>query len=445
MNSGSTIPGNLGPVTPRQMRFNSYHHTDIANALGLPPNYLPIFAALVSNDVSDYADEIALIPRTLSYRVDRDDLARIIKTLVRINDRGYPADMGRDVTVILKMAVTALFVRKAQEPLSEVLATLFNSTQSYQLQSVFGHKEDFPFNPVEGDTPIVAICRKLYRTAFSRGQMGLAIAQVVKSLFCDFPFILEDTNAHSASETVGRPLREWIYGMFENSGMISDTDEVLESVREGESMILESIPVYSLHYLYRHLLHKELPIFPKGGPLLLESTATRLKHFFLILPTPPSCLAQKNFNHLEQSPFSTLVLALRHLHQTLPNEWNSDVILSAILVAVFLATGITTLPSTRIELPPSNHESQQLEMKYVQRSAEYLQALFHIRLLAESMLLTRVVPAGYEYYDGAMFHYVLKLTEENSRGRALVEKLLASIKGSDIAQQASDLLRLVEE
>lgn len=427
------------------MRFNSYNHKDIAEALDLPTNYLPIFAALVSNDISDYADQIAVIPRTLYYRVDRDDLARIIKTLARIHNRGYSADTGRDVNVILKIAVTALFVRQANEPLSEVLATLLQSTQSYRLHSINDSQEDFPFNPKKGDSSSVAACRKLYRTAYSKGQLGLFLAQIVKILFCDLPFILEDMSLDSACESVGRPIREWIYGMFENSGMISDIEEIEESVIVGGELTVETIPIYSLQYLYRHLLETELPEFPKGGPLLLESTAIRLQEFFRILPTPPSCLRVANFNSLEQSPFSTFVLALRHLRLTLPNNWNENAINSAILVAVFLAAGITSLPSTIINLPSSTYESHQLEMTSVQRSAEYLQALFHIRLLAESMLLTRVVPAGYEYYDGAMFHYVLNLTERTSGGRTFFEKFLGLTKESDIVKQASDLLRQVME
>lgn len=281
-----------------------------------------------------------------------------------------------------------------------------------------------------GDSLGVADCRELYRTAYSKGQLGLVLAQIVKMRFCDLPFILEDMSVTSASESVGRPIRALIYGMFENSGMISDTEVIEESVIIGGELAVETIPIYSLQYLYQHLFRTDFSrIFPKGGrPLLLECTAIRLTEFFRILPTPFSCY--RPINPLKRSPYSTFVLTLRHLRLTLPNSWNEDVINSAILVAALLTVGITTLPSPRVTFLPSSYESHQLEMTSVQRSAEYLQALFHIRLLAESMLLTRVVPAGYEYYDGAMFHFLLNVTPSGRAG--IFAKFLNGTCGKEV-------------
>ncbi|GAA5859440.1 hypothetical protein JCM1840_004618 [Sporobolomyces johnsonii] len=403
----------IAPTTTPSMRLRVYRHETIARSLSLPPSFLPIFAALVGNDLVDYSREICL-PRhakpAFPGQVEPQELLRIARALSHFAH--LPADCLAQIQDIVFAVLPTLLQKPSKDPL--IVANLADSAHAYVLRSLDLPSPSYPLRPHSTDSPAQAQCRALYHAAYKSSKLSSFVLHTIKHGTVVIQGSVEMPEYQSPVVSLGRPIRLWIYAVLKECvGLPYPT--ITEYARRQDALHAAEVPVPSLSSLV-----PSLP--PAPVPILLQPLSARLSLFLTALSYPPSLPP-----HPPPSPFAPffpLVLALRHIQHLSKRPWTPHEVRSALLVAALLLLAPGALPA----LASSSESLARVPRKeHMQRSVELVQALVWINTLAQVLGLAEVVPQPSGLFDGAALHALLGLGEE-SVGRVL-EGLPEEVQG----------------
>lgn len=394
------------PHTP-SLRLRVYQHERIASSLSLPSAFLPIFASLIGNDLADHLSSFSLASRApypgQVSPIDLEHIARTLKTQEHL-----PASNPSEILAILTRVVPLLLRRPSSDP--NILTALASSAASYLLHPLESPSPSFPLHPIDSDTATQAQCRALYLAAFKEGRIGSVVLQIIKHHLVVPPRCLENPDFQSCSITLGRPIRMWMYAIIEDAVGL-DTPEINEYVRRGDVLHLAPVPVNPLFNL----------LTPLPTSALLLPSETRLQIFLTLLAAPPSLF------HLPLPPLTPLLLSLRHIQSQSKHPWSRPELLAAILAALTLSTSLD-LPTFSPPVELTTHA--------IHRSAELVTALFHVGVLAETLLVTGEVEQGHRMFEGAVLHGFLGVGDLGKVVRELEEA---------VRERVEELLKIVME
>lgn len=370
----------VDPTLPPCLHLQVHHHTTIAKSLSIPPNYLPIFAALVGNDQFSYPE--LLLPRRTAPafpgQVDKMDTLRIARALAKI-------DTSIGVERAVRAVVPTLLSKPSRD--SKMIDNLLLSAGSYQLQPLDRPSPSFPLHPQSGDNLPQAQCRLAYLDAFRLGRLNQFSLSIIKHRQVTPGGAVEVPEYQSPSVSIGRPLRLWIYAVLDEAIGFGGDASIIEHVRRQEELHAATVPIPQLQDL---LDRQEGGVFP--SPIVLGSSEERLSLYAVALAWPG--LPTPRYD------FFPLVLALRHIQVYSKRPWSREEILAALTTAVLIASG-ASFNLTDFSLPPAPPKP------FIQRSVELIQALFYQRILAEVLLVTELLPEPHELFNGALFHALL--------------------------------------
>ena len=224
------------------LRLRVYQHERIASALSLPPAFLPIFASLIGNDLTDYLSFFSLASRPpypgQVSPVDLEHIARTLKT-----QENLPALNSAQILAILARVVPLLLTRPSSD--LNILPALASSAASYLLHPLESPSPSFPLHPIVSDSLDQAQCRALYLAAFKAGRIGSVVLQIIKHHLVVPPRCLENPDFQSCSITLGRPIRLWMYALIDDAVGLG-VPTIDEYVRRGDVLHLVPIPIPSL-------------------------------------------------------------------------------------------------------------------------------------------------------------------------------------------------------
>ncbi|KAK4704783.1 hypothetical protein P7C70_g1425, partial [Phenoliferia sp. Uapishka_3] len=381
-------------VSSPSVRFTTFTPAATARLLSIPPTYLPVFAALIGNDHSNFSDILSLPNNRPRFPGDMDaaSLERVARTLASTSS--FPTETAGDLEVIIRTVIRKLAQGKTFD-LEVTVATLLRSALSYQLRPVETESPSFPLHLNAGDSPSQAASRAAYLERFRRGKVGSVILVCLKHGLCDPPTPVDDPGLPSPSSVFGAPIRLAIYAVLNHELHLSRS-EIKEHNRRQGSLVVSLIPVPAL----ASLLPTPLP----PGSILSSSVEIRLG-IYLTLLKAPSKLLNSPFSFLPHLP---LLVALLHIQRLSPRPWPRFAILSAILTSVLLAS---STPSGSELAPPSNPPRKES----IQLSADLVTTLFHMSVLTEALDLVEEIRPAHECFEGQLFHSLLEMGEDTGR------------------------------
>ncbi|GAA5918683.1 hypothetical protein JCM6882_006215 [Rhodosporidiobolus microsporus] len=403
-----------------RMRLRVFRHEDVAQHFSLPPSHLPILAALIGNDLADYSSEIRKFPPAFPGQMPPKEITRIARALVPL--AAMPAATHAEMQDVVFLALQSLLKRPSSDPM--IVASLALSAYGYFLRPLETPSPTYPLRPFSPDSPAAALSRSLYNTAYRSSHLSSFFLHILKHGVVVIQGSVEMPEYQSPLVQFGRPLRLWVYAVVQDAlgGMLPYGARVIEYVRRQEELYAAEVDVPHLGNLVATIGAEPSTILSPTQPLLLSPQPLRTSLFLLALhypSTPPS--PSSPLSH-----FLPLVLSLRHIQRLSTRPWTPHEVLSALLPAVTLQlSGPTTLrafsrPPNSLPLAPAK--------PFIQRSAELVQTLVFVNLLAQSLLLTRgqvdaqgavgELTPPHELFDGAGLHAFLHL------GAAGVEEVL---------------------
>ncbi|BGP18738.1 hypothetical protein JCM10213_009217 [Rhodosporidiobolus nylandii] len=404
------------PAEPPKMRLRVYQHETIAQFFSLPPSFLPILAALIGNDASDYSSDI-ILPRPRGARprfpgqMEPQELRRIAAAVSLFAN--YPVSSLAEIQDVVFAVLPRLLVgRVPSDP--NIITNVSLSAFGYALRPLEIPSPSYPLHPSPADSPFTATSRALYEAAYKSSHLSSFFLHVLKHGTVVIQGGVEMPEYQTPTAVLGRPLRLWVYAVLQDAfgGRLPHGAEVVEYVRRQDELHPAHVAVPLLANLVaaaggdRHLY---LP--PAPSPLLLTPQPSRFALYLLALAYPS--MPPLSTSHL--SPFFPLVLALRHIQHFNKRPWSVQEQLSALLVAVLLRLAPTSLPVLAAQnplVPPR---------PFIQRSVELVQTLVFVNLLGQALLLCRgqldaqgvegTLPPPFEVFDGAGLHGLLRLRE----------------------------------
>lgn len=412
--SSSNLPRleGVSPASAPSMRLRVYRHEEITRALALPPHLLPIFAALVGNDLADYASELTL-PRAARARplypgqVDPAEIRRIAAAVASC--AGMAASTLAQIQDVVFAVLPLLLQRPSQDPM--IMSVLARSAFGYTLRPLETPSSSFPLHPLPTDSPSAVKARSLYRLAYTRSHLSSFHLHVLKHGVVMCQGSVEQPEFTSPMVTLGRPVRTWIYSILQDAfGALPHGSTVTEYVRRGDELYAAPVEVPLLSQL---VAASASPFaLPSTSPILLSFQPTRFSLFLTALSFPVP-LAPPPSSPL--FPLFPIVLALRHIQRShaAKRPWTPHELLSALTVAVLLRLDPLALSafvqSARLPATPPRDA--------IQRSVEHVQTLVVVNLLAQSLLLCPGqidaqgvlggVPPPFLSFDGAGLHALM--------------------------------------
>jgi len=380
-----------------RIQFLVYRHQDIAKHFNLPPPLLPIFAALLGNDLVDYAEEIQLPKnarkRYFPGRVEPVEITRIGRALSQCSS--LPADTLPQIQDIVFAVLPSLLSKPSKDP--SIITKLAASAYAYRLISITTPSPAFPLNPRSSDTPAQATSRALYHSTYKSSHLSSFLHHILKHRTVVLQGPLEMPEYKSPVIYLGRPLRQMIYSILSFVVGIDDspTQSIIEYCRSGEQLHPTSIPILPLSPTYISLQY--LP--PPSPSLLTTPPSFRYSLFLHLLRLPPD---------LQPTPIFPIIASLTHLILHCPSnrQWTTHSLLCATLTASLLLHSPTSLSS----LPRPKEPPRKLHLHL---TSELLTSLVWINTLGGSLLLSQKWKGiNWRVYDGKGFHSLLGIKKE---------------------------------
>ncbi|GAA6016267.1 hypothetical protein JCM11491_006797 [Sporobolomyces phaffii] len=388
---------------PPRMQFLVHDHERFAKSLNLPPSYLPILAALIGNDLVDYAAEICP-PKKRHFpgRVEPQEINRIAKALSHVS--GVPAATLPQIQDVIFAVLPTLLSRPSKDP--EIITKLASSAWSYRLLPLTTPSPSFPLNPRAADSSSQSASRALYYSAYKSSRLSSFIVHVLKHRTACLQGPLEMPEFQSPVIYLGRPLRQMIYSILDHVvGIESPTKSVIEYCRRGEAMTPTSVPILP----FPSYLPRDFPVLSDRAHLLSLPPETRYSFYLYLLRLPPT---------LAPSPLFPLVASLTHLvlHCPSSRQWTSHHLLAATVTAALVVRAPALLATV---VPKPREPPAKLSLHL---SAELLTALVWINTLGGTLLLgSEWKGVNWKNYDGRAFHGLVDATEPSVR--EIVRKL----------------------
>lgn len=417
------------------MQFLVYQPAAIAHSFSLPVTFLPVLAALIGNDIANYAAEINTkrAPKTQQWagRVDPRELHRIAGTLATC--AAMPTETLAQVQDVVFAVLPRLLARPSNDPL--IVANLATAAWSYRLDSLDAPHPTYPLHPRASDSPAQAAARSSYDAAYRSSRFSSFVLHVLKHGTVLLQGQVEMPEYQSPVVALGGPTRRWIYavvrealgtGSFESAGMPAI---VYEYARRGEALLPAQVDVPHLVGLLLENGADPNPFL--AAPVLALPRATRFALVFTAVsfrPADPAVsaavLQPPLVHHLP------LLLALHHIQlvQGAKRPWSSHEILAAVFVSVLLDLAPTSIPvliRTSRRGKPGLMAPRRTSM---QRGVELVVTLVALNILAQVLLLLSPAPSAptttmgdsilgptwtepHYLYDGAAFHAFLEVDE----------------------------------
>lgn len=416
---------------PPRMQILVYDHRVLAKSLDLPAAHLPILAALIGNDLVDFASEICL-PKKRHFpgRVEPQEIMRIARALSKFSP--LPAATLPQIQDIVFAVLPTLLPKPSRD--LEIITKLAASAWSYRLLPLSTPTPSFPLNPRSTDTASAATSRSLFYAAYKASRLSSFVVHVLKHRTVCLQGPLEMPEFQSPVIYLGRPLRQIIYSILDDTvGIDSPTKSIIEYCRRGEQMTPTSVPVLP----FASYLPRDFVAVGDQHHLLTLSPETRFQLYLYLLRLPSS---------ITPSPLFPIVASLTHLilHCPSSRRWTEPQLLCAVLTASLLVNApphgiVSSVP--RPKDPPAK--------VHLHLSAELLTCLVWINTLGGTLILdSQWKGVNWRNYDGKIFHGLLgmkggetKLWEFARRQTGIVREQVESIMaylGSVIEYSMSD-------
>ncbi|GAA6063649.1 hypothetical protein JCM10212_007049 [Sporobolomyces blumeae] len=364
------------PSEAPRMQFLVYRFETIAASLRLVPHHLPIFAALLGNDLADFASELCL-PRKHFFpgRVEPQEVQRIARALATSSP--LPATTMDEIAAIVANVVPNLLSRPPSDP--DMVAKLAFSAHAYRLLPIDISHPTFPLNPQPTDSPSQAETRALYLSAYKSSRLSSFVIHILKHKTVVLQGSLEMTEYQSPVVYLGRPIRQMIYSVLDHVvGVDSPVEAIMEYCRRGEQLNPTSVPIPPIETY----LPQEFAV-PRGPSNLVLglSRSERFSVYLHLLQVPPT---------LSYSPSLPIIAALSHLILHCPEnrQWSPHDLVASVLTSVLLLDSsvdpLVMLNKVKQELPNPRDPPRK---EFLQLSAEWLACLVWINTLAQVLLL----------------------------------------------------------
>ncbi|GAA5999967.1 hypothetical protein JCM10207_005994 [Rhodosporidiobolus poonsookiae] len=420
------------PTDAPSLRLRVFHPAEVAHAFALPLSLLPTFAALIGNDLADYASELVL-PRAgrkplFPGQMEPQELRRIAGVLAA-TCAGMPTATLAELQDVVFAVLPHLLSRPSLDPL--IVANLAASAHGYALRALEAPSPSFPLAPHPGDSPSSAHARALYRKAYTSSHLSSFLLHVLKHGVVMMQGSVENPDAASPMVVFGRPLRRWVYAILQDAlGPFPHGAKVVEYVRSGVNLVPQEVDVPHLANLVAEqgadpalvLLAPPttvafLPASPT--PAVLLPRAQRFSLFLLALSFPTS-LAPTDPLY----PHIPLLLALHHLtlHHAPKRRWSLAEQRAALVTSALLHLAPAALalpPLSTASLPPAPPRA------LIQRSVELVQTLVFVNLVAQALFLCagqadalgplaaeEGMRPPHEVFDGRAMHVFMGMREE---------------------------------
>ena len=436
----------VSPSDPPSMQLLVYQPTAIARSFSLPVTFLPLLAALIGNDIANYAAEIntrrasAKAQQQWPGRVDPRELLRIAGALTTC--AAMPVDTLAHLQDVVFAVLPRLLSRPSHDPL--IVANLAAAAYSYRLDSLDTPHPSYPLHPRGTDRPAQAAARASYDAAYRSSKLSSFVLHVLKHGTVLLQGSVEMPDYQSPVVSLAGPIRRWIYavvretigrdeGSMPRRGM---PDVVYEYARRGEALLPAPVAVPALADL---LVERGLDpaAFGDGAssPLLALPPTARLSVIFAAVAFPPAALPSAPSLTSLIEPHLPLLLALHHIQLTHASKrpWTSHELRSAILVSVLLHLAPASIPALVVTAKKGRPRLVAPRRTSIQRGVEVVVTLVALNILAQvlllptksaqSQLLQELGGTGsvlrwtepHYLYDGAAFHAFLEVEEPTLR------------------------------
>lgn len=433
---------------PPSMQLVVYQPAAIARSFSLPVTFLPLLAALIGNDIANYAaafdkTRVARTQRSWPGRVDPRELFRIAGALSTC--AAMPVDTLAQLQDVVFAVLPRLLSRPSNDPL--IVANLAAAAYSYRLDSLDSPLASYPLHPRATDSPAQAAARARYDAAYRSSRLSSFTLHVLKHGTVLLQGSVEMPEYQSPVVMLAAPVRRWIYavvretlgrGALAGGGM---PDVVYEYARRGEALLPAQVAVPVL----ADLLEGERGVDRSAYcavPLLSTPRATRLSLILAAVAFPPCALddhltplSPRTTATASLEPYLPLVLALHHIQLTHATKrpWTAHELRSAVLVSVLLRLAPAAIPPlVRTAQGPGRGGAGRgprlvaPRRTSIQRGVELVVTLVALNILAQVLLLPSlpthaVPPTGdcgtmqwtepHYLYDGAALHAFLEWDE----------------------------------
>lgn len=435
----------VSPSDPPSMQLLVYQPTAIGRSFSLPVTFLPLLAALIGNDIANYAAEIntrrASVKAQQQWpgRVDPRELLRIAGALSTC--AAMPVDTLAQLQDVVFAVLPRLLSRPSHDPL--IVANLAAAAYSYRLDSLDTPHPSYPLHPRATDSPAQAAARAGYDAAYRSSRLSSFVLHVLKHGTVLLQGSVEMPEYQSPVVSLAGPIRRWIYavvretigrdeGSMPRRGM---PDVVYEYARRGEALLPAPVAVPALSDL---LAKRGLApaAFGASTPLLALPPAARLALIFAAVSFAPVALPSDPLTSPLIEPHLPLLLALHHIQLTHASKrlWTSHELLSAVLVSVLLHLAPASIPALVVTAKQGRPRLVAPRRTSIQRGVEVVVTLVALNILAQVLLLPppnlaqqsqqqelggtgsvlRWTEPHY-LYDGAAFHAFLEVEEPTLR------------------------------
>ncbi|KAM0753717.1 PIN domain-like protein [Meredithblackwellia eburnea MCA 4105] len=403
-------------IGPASLAFKAYKPEETARLLSIPPTFLPLLAALVGNDQSDFAHMLLSSSQRPRFRgqMEGDPLESFARALAKFAH--LPASSPREIENIFRSILPTFLGNRLVE--DSMVNCLVDSALSYELEAIETTSPTFPLHPNSHDTPQQAAARAQLIAGFRKGHVRSFILNFLKHGLVDPAQSLEDPDAPSPFVVFGSIIRLWIYAILAHDLWIP-REIITEHTRQGTQLVATKIPLPSVSQM--RMLSCKHSIENMNDCFLTQPLAKRFKIFLQIMNAPEALMNSNSSNIIHNLP---LILALRWINAnaTESRRWSQSTVVAALLTSILLVHRSTSTSSpfsfSSSKVHPQNYLPPLPRKAFIQLSSELVNTLFHISVLSETLLLTGtgLVTEPHAVFDGSLFHVMLELGEDQLEG-----------------------------
>ncbi|BGP26640.1 asteroid-like protein [Rhodotorula toruloides] len=411
------------PNTPARVRFRVFQPATIARSFSVPPAFLPILAALIGNDIHNYAPSFSQNRKFANYTgyVDPRELQRIAGILSMCS--GMPVETLAQIQDVVLAVLPRLLQRPVHDP--NIIANISMSAYSYALRPLEAPSPTYPLHPRTTDTPDQAKARAVYDTAYKSSRLSSFVLHVLKHGVVMLQGMVEMPEHQSPMISLARPIRSWIYAIVREMVGI-ERPTVVEYARVGFELYPSEVTVPSLLDLAAASEWNALPDLLRRRPLIEQDKLIRKTIAYAALRHSKGYLTGfDRYGMVDR--YTLLIVSINWILRMHRRPFTEHEVNCAVLVAALIRhepSRLATLASLAPQPPlkPS-----------IQRSVELVSTLVTVNILFQVLLLH---PDGvddspcapHELFDGKAFHAVLAMS-----GSEFDETLKASDETAQLA------------
>ncbi|BGP34281.1 hypothetical protein JCM10296v2_006096 [Rhodotorula toruloides] len=394
------------PNTPPRIRFRVFQPALIARSFSIPPAFLPILAALIGNDMHNYAASFSQNRKFANYTgyIDPRELLRIAGIL------SMCAGMPVETLAQIQDVVLAVLPRLLQQPVHDphIIANIAASAYSYALRPLETPLPTYPLHPRPTDTPSQAKARAIYNAAYKSSRLSSFVLHVLKHGVVMLQGMVEMPEHQSPMVSLARPIRLWIYAIVHEM-VGAEQPTVIEYSRSGLELYPTEVAVPKLLDLAVTSGWDAFPDILMRQPLVEQDKLIRQMIVYAALRHPKRYIFGFD-GHGTVERYTILILSFSWILRMHRRPFTKHEVNCAVLVAAL----IRHEPSRLAALAPLAPRPP--VKAFIQRSVELISTLVTVNILFQVLLLH---PDGvddspcapHELFDGKAFHALLAMSE----------------------------------